>query len=83
MALGAAGMAAFAAQSAAPPAYYVGNVQEVKDPEAYNALVGLGVVAASKAPESLDWLIGPDHAVTLPGWLTAVVARVSPPAWRA
>nr|ACN58796.1 hypothetical protein AKSOIL_0151 [uncultured bacterium BLR9] len=37
IALGAAGMAAFAAQNAAPPAYYVGNVQEVKDPEAYKA----------------------------------------------
>jgi uncharacterized protein (DUF1330 family) len=38
--LGAAGMAAFAAQSAAPPAYYVGNVQEVKDAEAYKAYAG-------------------------------------------
>ena len=40
MALGAAGMAALAAQSVAPPAYYVGNVQEVKDPEAYKAYAG-------------------------------------------
>ena len=35
--VGAIGMAAFAAQTAAPPAYYVGNVQEVKDPDAYKA----------------------------------------------
>ena len=40
LALGAAGMAAFAAQTAAPPAYYVGNVQEVKDAEAYKAYAG-------------------------------------------
>jgi uncharacterized protein (DUF1330 family) len=38
--LGAAGMAAFAAPNAAPPAYYVGNVQEVKDAEAYKAYAG-------------------------------------------
>jgi uncharacterized protein (DUF1330 family) len=37
LALGAAGMAAFAAQTATAPAYYVGNVQEVKDAEAYKA----------------------------------------------
>lgn len=35
IAAGFAGMAAFAAQTAAPPAYYVGNVQEVKDADAY------------------------------------------------
>lgn len=33
--VGAMGMAA--AQNATPPAYYVGNVQEVKDAEAYKA----------------------------------------------
>src|SRR5207237_1981017 len=38
--LGAAGMAALAAQTAAPMAYYVGNVQEVKDAEAYKAYTG-------------------------------------------
>ncbi len=37
LAIGAAGMAAYAAQTATPLAYYVGNVQEVKDPEAYKA----------------------------------------------
>ena len=37
LALGAAGMAAYAAQVATPLAYYVGNVQEVKDPEGYKA----------------------------------------------
>lgn len=37
LALGAAGMAAFAAQTATAPAYYVGNVQEVRDAEAYKA----------------------------------------------
>lgn len=40
IAVGAAGVAAFAAQTAAPAAYYVGNVQEVKDPEAYKAYTG-------------------------------------------
>jgi len=40
VALGAAGMTAFAAQTAMPPAYYVGNVQEVKDAEAYKAYAG-------------------------------------------
>ena len=39
-ALGAAGKAAFAAQTSAPLAYYVGNVQEVKDAEAYKAYAG-------------------------------------------
>ena len=43
--VGAAGMAAFAAGTAAP-AYYVGNVQEVKDAEAYK-------VYASKVPDTL------------------------------
>ena len=38
--LGAAGMTAFAAQTAAPPAYYVGNVQEVKDAEGYKTYAG-------------------------------------------
>ena len=37
---GAAGMAALAAQTVAPPAYYVGNVQEVRDAEAYKAYAG-------------------------------------------
>jgi uncharacterized protein (DUF1330 family) len=37
--LGAAGMTVFAAQTDAP-AYYVGNVQEVKDAEAYKAYAG-------------------------------------------
>jgi uncharacterized protein (DUF1330 family) len=37
---GAAAMAAFAAPASAPPAYYVGNVQEVKDAEAYKAYAG-------------------------------------------
>jgi uncharacterized protein (DUF1330 family) len=37
IALGAACMAALAATVAQPPAYYVGNVQEVKDAEAYKA----------------------------------------------
>ena len=46
MAIGAAGMAAFAAQTPAPPAYYVGNVQEVRDPEAYKAY-------ATKVPNTL------------------------------
>jgi uncharacterized protein (DUF1330 family) len=46
MVLGAAGMAAFAAPSAAPPAFYVGNVQEVKDAEAYKAY-------ATKVPDTL------------------------------
>jgi len=46
MAFGAAGMAAFAAQTSAPPAYYVGNVQEVKDPDAYKTYAG-------KVPETL------------------------------
>jgi uncharacterized protein (DUF1330 family) len=46
LALGAAGMVAFAAQTAAPPAYYVGNVQEVKDAEAYKAYAG-------KVPDTL------------------------------
>ena len=38
--LGAAGMAALAAQTVAPPAYYVGNVHEVKDADAYKAYAG-------------------------------------------
>ena len=46
IALGAAGMAAFAAQTATPPAYYVGNVQSVKDAEAYKTYAG-------KVPETL------------------------------
>ena len=46
IALGAAGMASFAAQTAPPPAYYVGNVQEVKDAEAYKAY-------AAKVPDTL------------------------------
>jgi uncharacterized protein (DUF1330 family) len=37
LALGAAGMAAFAAQTVTAPAYYVGNVQEVRDAEVYKA----------------------------------------------
>ena len=37
--LGAAGTT-FAAQTAVAPAYYVGNVQEVKDAEAYKAYAG-------------------------------------------
>jgi uncharacterized protein (DUF1330 family) len=40
IAIGAIGMAALAAQTTAPPAYYVGNVQEVRDPEAYKAYAG-------------------------------------------
>ena len=44
--VGAAGMAAFAAQTASAPAYYVGNVQEVKDAEAYRAY-------ATKVPDTL------------------------------
>jgi uncharacterized protein (DUF1330 family) len=44
--VGAASMAALAAGSAAP-AYYVGNVQEVKDAEAYK-------VYASKVPDTLN-----------------------------
>jgi uncharacterized protein (DUF1330 family) len=40
IALGGAGMAVLAAQTPAPPAYYVGNVQEVKDAEAYKAYAG-------------------------------------------
>src|SRR5215467_6891785 len=46
IALGAAGMAAFAAQTSPAPAYYVGNVQEVKDAEAYKAY-------ATKVPDTL------------------------------
>ena len=46
MAFGAGGMAAFAAQTAEPPAYYVGNVQQVKDPEAYKTY-------AAKVPDTL------------------------------
>ena len=45
IALGAAGMA-LAGETAAPPAYYVGNVQEVKDAEAYRAYAG-------KVPDTL------------------------------
>jgi uncharacterized protein (DUF1330 family) len=45
MACGAAAMAALAAQTSAP-AYYVGNVQEVKDPEAYKTY-------AARVPETL------------------------------
>ena len=37
IALGAIGMAALAAQTATPLAYYVGNVQEVRDLQAYTA----------------------------------------------
>ena len=44
--LGAAGMAAFAAGTSAPPAFYVGNVQEVKDAEAYKSY-------ATKVPDTL------------------------------
>jgi len=40
IAAGAGSMAAIAAQTAAAPAYYVGNVQSVKDPEAYKAYAG-------------------------------------------
>jgi uncharacterized protein (DUF1330 family) len=40
LAFGAIGMAAFAAQTTAPKAYYVGNVQEVHDAEAYKAYTG-------------------------------------------
>ena len=47
IALGAAGMAAFAAQTATPPALYVGNVQSVKDAEAYK-------VYAGRVPETLE-----------------------------
>jgi len=46
IAVGAASMAALAAGTAAP-AYYVGNVQEVKDAEAYK-------VYASKVPDTLN-----------------------------
>ena len=46
IALGAAGTAAFAVQTAGPPAYYVGNVQEVRDAEAYRAY-------AEKVPDTL------------------------------
>ena len=44
--LGAAGMAAIAAQTATAPAYYVGDVQSVKDAEAYKTYAG-------KVPETL------------------------------
>src|SRR6266436_3851880 len=37
LALGATAMVALAAQTATPLAYYVGNVQEVKDQQAYTA----------------------------------------------
>ena len=40
IAAGAGGMAAIAAQTAVAPAYYVGNVQSVKDPEAYKTYTG-------------------------------------------
>nr|ACN58922.1 protein of unknown function DUF1330 [uncultured bacterium BLR7] len=74
--LGAAGMAAYAAQTAPPMAYYVGNVQEVKDPEAYRAYAGS--VAGAIAPFGGKFIVRGAEPVILdaskkpPGYIVVI-----------
>ena len=73
--LGAAGMA-FAAGAAAPPAYYVGNVQEVKDAEAYKAYAGK--VAGTLTPFGGNFIVRGAEPVILdasrkpPGYIVVI-----------
>lgn len=76
IAIGAAGMAAIAAQTATPMAYYVGNVQEVKDAEAYKEYAGQ--VAGTIAPFGGTFIVRGAEPVILdaskkpPGYIVVI-----------